>query len=369
MSCIELIGISGLELDPHQHNLLASCSFLVVSRRHLSLIDGYSQPVIPITPIKEMVEKVQQALMQGSVAVLASGDPLFYGIGRNLLSSFPHALIRIHPALSAVQLACARFKIPWDDLTLTSLHGRDKKEIISAILRQPKTMLFTDGTNSPDIIAQRLMTTLEAVEDQDRLAAITVRVAENLALPEERISEGTVHEIARSSFSPLNMMLIEQPKPQENGCFGLSEPDICHSRGLITKDEVRAVNLHKLCLPTRGVFWDIGGGSGSISLEAARMNPELSVYTIEKKPEEQDNIKNNIKKYAAFNMHLVKGEAPEALALLPSPDRVFIGGSGGRMSSIIDHVNTRLLPGGRVVVNAVLAKNTRSSLSCRSRTR
>ena len=182
-------------------------------------------------------------------------------------------------------------------------------------------------------------------------------MAENLGLQDETLHEGDLEYISGEKFSPLNMVLVEQNTiPEKTSCFGLNEGDIHHSRGLITKDEVRAASLHKLSLPQQGVFWDIGGGSGSISLEAARLNPDLTVYTIEKKPEEQENIRRNIKEFNTYNMHLICGEAPEALIELPSPDRIFIGGSGSHLEPIIAFSVPRLNKGGKIVVNAVLQK-------------
>ncbi len=117
--------------------------------------------------------------------------------------------------------------------------------------------------------------------------------------------------------------------------FGLTEDSIQHSRGLITKNEVRAATLHQLQLPRKGVFWDIGAGSGSLSIEAARANPHLTVYAIEHKEEELENIKNNIVKFGCYNIVPIFGRAPEALVALPDPDRVFIGGSSGSLPDIV----------------------------------
>jgi precorrin-6Y C5,15-methyltransferase (decarboxylating) len=192
-------------------------------------------------------------------------------------------------------------------------------------------------------------------------------VAENLGLSEERITQGSLSEIAEHRFSPLNMMLIEQPpasQAQGNIRFGLREEEIRHSRGLITKSEVRAATLHQLRLPLEGVLWDIGGGSGSVSLEAARLCPELSIYTIEKKSEEHANIRANIRTFGTYSMHLVCGEAPEALADLPTPDRIFVGGSGKRLPAILEAAVDRLAAGGRIVVNAVLEQTESTALAC-----
>ena len=133
--------------------------------------------------------------------------------------------------------------------------------------------------------------------------------------------------------------------------FGLKETEIAHSRGLITKDEVRAVSVHALRLPDRGVLWDIGGGSGALSIEAARLCPDLSIFSIEKDPEQLALMARNRSAFAAANMTVVPGRAPEVLASLPSPDRVFVGGSGGYLEGIIDAIKT-FMKKGIIVVNA-----------------
>lgn len=365
---IELIGICGEGLTSEQRELLASCVLVAHSRRQEPLLAGMTVERVAITPLARLYAAIEAALSKGNVAVLASGDPLFFGIGRNLLERFGPRRIRVHPALSAVQLACARFKIPWDDLALLSLHGRSSDNLAARILRHPRVLCFTDQKHSPVALARSLMHTLTGCGDSAALQRIHIRVAENLGLHDERIHSGGLAEMAAMDsmdFAPLNMVLfeqLEQPAP----ClpvFGLQEAEIRHSRGLITKDEVRAASLHKLRLPGQGVLWDIGGGSGSVSLEAARLAPELAIYTIEKKPEEQENIRHNIKKYGAYSIRLIAGEAPAALAALPDPDRVFIGGSGQRLAEILTLAASRLRPGGRIVVNAVLASTRDSACS------
>jgi len=367
MSRIELIGISGKALTAEQWPLLRRCAAIVASRRHRSLVAGLLHPVIDIAPVEAMLNRVEEALLAGDVAVLASGDPLLFGIGRTLIDRFGADRVTIHPALSAVQLACARLRIPWDDLALISLHGRAAENIPGRILRHERAMLFTDGRNSPDRVAASLLAALAVCEDTERIQAVRIRVAENLGLVDERLTSGNLAEIAQRTFDPLNMVLIEQPPRPATIRFGLREDEIAHSRGLITKDEIRAATLHRWRLPAEGVFWDIGGGSGSVSLEAAGLCPELAIHTIEKKPEEQANIRANIRHYGAYAIHLVCGEAPEALAAFPPPDRIFIGGSGRRLEAIIDTAVARLADGGRIVINAVLPQTETTALACLTR--
>ena len=356
MSRIELIGVSGPVLSPTQRQLIEGCVAVSVSRRYAPLVADCPVRPIPITPLRVLFDQLAAALEEGDVAVLASGDPLFYGIGRSLIDRFGAERVRVHPAMSSVQLACARFGQPWDNLAMVSLHGRPGDDVAGRVLRHQRVLLLTDEPNSPDRVAAGLLAALRACDDRERMAAIRLRVAENLGLSDERITSGTLAEIAGQRFGPLNLVLVEQPVRPCPCRFGLGEDEIRHSRGLITKDEVRAAALHRLRLPATGVFWDIGGGSGSVSLEAARFCPELSVYTVERHPAEQANIRANIRTYGAYTIHLVDGEAPAALANLPDPDRVFIGGSGGQLEAILTAVVPRLRPGGRLVVSAVLAR-------------
>ncbi|MDU9048161.1 MAG: precorrin-6y C5,15-methyltransferase (decarboxylating) subunit CbiE [Candidatus Electrothrix sp. Rat3] len=365
MSEVFIFGVSGEELPKEQLRKIASCSAVVVSSRHQPLLKGMEIHRIPIAPVEEMVFELAVALNQGDVAILASGDPLFFGIGRTLLERFGHERVHIHPALSAVQLACTRFKLPWDDLPLISLHGRSPGDIVGRILKHPKVMLFTDHRNTPDRIAQELLAVLEEHHDTTRIKKTRIRIAENLGLKDERLCSGTLADVAKQKFSPLNMMLIEQRQAEDKEdeaaeasdagfVFGLEEDDIAHSRGLITKDEIRAVILHRLRLPRTGIFWDVGGGSGSVSVEAARLCPDLTIYIIEQKEEGHENIRANILRYNLYNIKLICGVAPDALADLPDPDRVFIGGSKGLLAEIIPHCAKRLTATGRMVASAVL---------------
>ncbi len=363
MSEIRVIGVSGEYPDERRRALLAGCGAVAVAARHTALLGDFAGEQIPITPLDKLFERLRQALTRGNVAVLASGDPLFFGIGRRLLAAFAPEQVRFFPAVSALQLACARFKIPWDDLPVLSLHGRAAEDVAGRILGHRRVLLLTDPVLSPDAIARLLRDRLEGAGDGARLRGLRLRVAENLGLTGERLHDGGVDEIAAGGFGPLNVLLVEQ---EQVGVpfFGLREDEIVHHRGLITKDEVRAVILHQLRLPAAGVFWDIGGGSGSISLEAAAIAPGLSIFCVEKKGEGQEAIHRNIASYGRYRIHLVGGEAPDVLAGLPAPDRIFIGGSGGRLAEIIKAAAARLLPGGIMVVSAVLPESAALAPRC-----
>ena len=364
---VHLIGVesSGVFSDPSIIDLIRSCRALVLSKRHRTLLaplldDLSAVRLIPITPVQDALEQAARELTHGDVVGLASGDPLFFGIGRTLLHFFNPARIVIRPALSSMQLAFARFKIPWDDAGFLSLHGRETKNLAASILTHDKVFLFTDQHSSPDRIAGSLLTECGSGIDAEYI----LHVAENIGMIDERLHTGTLSEIAKQGFGPLNVMILMKTKASRSPmvpCFGLSEDEITHSRGLITKNEVRAASLHALRLPRQGVLWDVGAGSGSVGLEAARLFPELQVFAVEREDEQVENIQKNREQFQTWNLQVLHGSAPDALAALPAPDRVFIGGSGGQILAIIDHAAERLTPGGRMVVNAVLEKTTQEA--------
>jgi len=362
---IFIIGISEPELFQNQRDLLEKSILLVATNRLLTITADFSGKIQPITPLNEAISAIRSTLPAGNVTVLASGDPLFYGIGRTLLSEFSAEQIEILPGISSMQRACALFKIPWDNTAIVSLHGRKKQHIPGLLLKNNTTIVFTDQHQSPENIAAGLLDYLQHIDYSSFSDKITLSVAEEIGFKGEKLFTGSLQEAADSKFSPLNVLCLQLPHLQSRDkhsfSFGLSEDEISHSRGLITKNEIRAVSLHYLRLPPKGIFWDIGGGSGSLSIEAGRSNPGLTIYTIEHKKEELNNIKKNIRKYGCFNVIPVFGRAPDILTDLPVPDRVFIGGSSGFLDEIIDLVADKLVKNGCLVINGVIEKTIRTA--------
>lgn len=353
---ILVIGVDGSGITAHHERLLKNCSLIVCSSRLESYLHNPTTEVCSITPLDQAFARITDARSTGKVAVLASGDPLFFGIGNKIIEHFGNENIEVYPALSSMQEAFARFRIPWSDVAIVSLHGRKENHLPGLLLRQGKTFVFTDSNHSPNMIAGTLLDYLIDLGAEKICNEIVFHVAENVGMDNERISSGSLSKISTMDFSNLNVLCIVVPELPARPDFGLHEDEFAHSRGLITKDEVRAATLHRLRLPRKGVFWDIGGGSGSISIEAAAMYPSLSIYTVERKREEIENIKENIRRFALFNIIPLFGSATDHLDTLPVPDAVFIGGSGGEMEIIIAAVAQRLTDAGRLVVNGVTEK-------------
>ncbi len=358
---IHLIGVAGNSLAKKDFDLMGKCSAIVVSERMrpdilTGLPDYPSSRIFSVLPLQAALAAIEEGLGRGDVAVLASGDPLFFGIGALVGKHFGTGRLRITPAVSSMQLAFARLGVSWHDAIFLSLHGRERTHLARRILSSSKVCILTDRQNSPANIAQELLATLSP----EQIRCCRCFVGEDLGSENERQTLGSLAEIAKNRYSDRNVLIILQnvTDKEAHPVFGLQEHQFQHSRGLITKDEIRAAVIHALALPRRGVFWDIGAGSGSVSLEAARLAEDLDIYAVERHDEQLSHIACNRVRYSAWNIEPVKGEAPEILARLPDPDRVFIGGSGGNLESIINIVSVRLKVGGRIVVTAVLDKTS-----------
>jgi precorrin-6Y C5,15-methyltransferase (decarboxylating) len=382
-----LIGIGYRPLGERGRELVLAADVILVSSRLHDVFTRYDEFEAVRTRIK-VVNKVpdtigfirewfaQSAIRNPqsalpSLVLLASGDPFFFGIGRRMVEEFGKERIEIIPDLSSMQEAFARINEPWDDAFLISLHGGpdiakrrklpyEVKDLPWLCEKHAKIGVLTDRTNNPAVIAQVLQSAIFNPQ-----SSLVIHVCEHLGYPDERIWTGSVSEAAGMTFADPNVVIIKRSgvSSQESDVrFGLREEDIEHERGLITKDEVRAVTIHKLRLPQSGVFWDIGAGSGSISLEAARLCTGLRIFAVEKEQERVDTIKKNIHRYNARKVEIIHGSAPDALADLPAPDRVFIGGSGGNLGDIVKLVNEKM-SAGIMVVNAVTLETLNDSLT------
>lgn len=379
MSKLYVIGIGYKPLDKKAQDIISAAEIILASNRLFEVFKGYKEyeevkdKIQVINNVDETIKFIHSSLItrhSSLVTLLASGDPAFFGIGRRAVREFGKESVEIFPDLSSIQIAFSRIKESWDDAFLMSLHGGpdpgkrrrllyEINDIPVLLQRHNKIAILTDKENNPSAIAREfLKPSALGFQPSD----IKMYVCEKLGYPDEKITEGAPEEIAGMEFSEPNVVIIRnfpqpsafspQANPPEVGSslasasrlgrqlssFGIKETEIIHSRGLITKDEVRAVAIHKLRLPLTGVFWDIGAGSGSISVEAARLYPRLKVFAVEKDDEQICNIKENKIRFDANNIEIIKGNAPEALTNLPSPERVFIGGSGGKLKDIIDLV-------------------------------
>jgi precorrin-6B C5,15-methyltransferase / cobalt-precorrin-6B C5,C15-methyltransferase len=373
---LSVVGIGYRPLAKRARELVQAADVILASRRLADVFRSYEEygtvkgKVLVINGVPETVREIREHRQNmRAVVLLASGDPLFFGIGRRMREEFGKEAVEILPDLSSVQEAFARINEPWDDAVFISLHGGpdiakrrtlpyEVHDIPWLLERSGKIGVLTDRENNPRVIA----TTLQCAIGNSK-SEIVMHVCEQLGYPDEKITTGTPAEIAAEPFSDPNVVIIMKARVQEpNVRFGLREEEILHERGLITKDEVRAATLHKLRLPQRGVLWDIGAGSGSVSLEAALLFPGLRVFAIEKEQGRIDAIMANMRHFNAGNVEVINGSAPDALIGLPAPDRVFIGGSGGRLDDIVACASGNM-SSGIIVVNAATLETLNEALT------
>ncbi len=216
-----VLGIADSILSSEQDRILAQCTLFVGTKRFLELAAHLPGRSVAITPLPTALAAIRAALQEGNVAVLASGDPLFYGIGRRLLAEFPKDTVQVHPALSSLQRACALFKIPWDDAKITSLHGRNAIHTPGLLLTNEKNLVLTDSNNSPDRIASQLLDYLRLIGENVLPDTIKMMVAEDLGLETENVFQGNLLEGSKQRFSSLNIVCLLVPISLRQQCLSV----------------------------------------------------------------------------------------------------------------------------------------------------
>lgn len=368
-------------LPPGLIQRIGEADVLVGGRRHHELFpDVPAERLVVGRNLGSLLDQIERELEHRRVVVLASGDPCFFGIGPLLAERLGRARVEIVPQASSVALAFARLGIGWQDARVVSAHGRPLATAVEAARGAHKLAVLTDETNTPAAVASALLDA--GAENCDAW------VFEHLGGARESETQASLRSLGRRSFDPLNVLVVPHltwtgeatvhgsaheaaASPQEAYAtvaptlgFGLPEAEYDHLDGMITKPEVRAVTLSKLRLRPGGVLWDIGAGSGSVAVEAAGLAPGLAVYAVEKAPRQLDALRQNVQRFDRTHaVEVVAGAAPEALASLPDPDNVFVGGSGGRLQEILAEARRRLRPGGRVVLNLVTAEHIAEALA------
>ena len=409
VSVVGLLGDSLAALGPDARKAVAHARYVAGSARHLDAwrhwvgersgaeAGARLVPTIDMTgDADDFAHQVAQRAVEGGadVCVLASGDPGFFGITRALLRVVDRHRLQVIPAPSSVAVAFARLGLPWDDAVVASAHGRPLADAVRAVRLARKAAVLTSPDNPPQAVGQALV--------DAGLTLDLVAVCSRLGCADEKVMEIDLAALAAGRFDPLSVVVLvgpgglqsvgwgagadadagrsgeggtadslstglptgslraagpgerdrmtESPAPRSTHAdrvlaWGLPESAFAHRGGMITKSEVRSVVLGKLALPAAGVLWDLGAGSGSVAVECALVCPGLTVFAVEQDDDSAERVAANAARLGA-GVHVVTGHAPEALAGLPDPDRVFVGGGG---TPVLDAALRRLRPGGRVV--------------------
>lgn len=379
---IQVVGIGAAgasSLSASVLSIVESATVLVGGKRHLErlserLSDSAAVEGWLLGDFDRTFERMRSRLQthpQARMVVLASGDPLFFGLGRLLLANFPREQLVFHPHASAIQLAFSRLKLPWQNATLLSVHGRGEALLLKALKRgDRKIALLTDNVMTPGAIA-RLIIAL------DSPARYQMWVCENLGGADERVGQYALEAVRSQTFAPLNVVVLcrqldDAPSndainniasdaskleraellptdlpptdlpPVDLPLIGLPDsafygfPD---RPTLMTKRQIRLLILGELAPRDGQVIWDIGAGTGSVSVELSRLCPKAKLYAIEKTAAGASLIERNAERLAIAPIHIIRGSAPVALSELPRPNCVFIGGSSGQLIPILDFLH------------------------------
>ncbi len=310
----------------------------------------------------EVAELLQTSGAENAVLVY-SGDTGFYSGASSMMEKLEALGVRarVLPGLSSIQLLAAALGRPWQGWNLVSAHGRTCDPVAECMQGRP-TFFLTGGSEDPATLCAQL-----AAEGFGDVQGV---VGQCLGTPEEKLFRGSVKELAAGRFNSLSVLLVEAAEVLPRRAPGL--PDEAFERGDVpmTKQEVRAAVLAKLAVRPEDILWDVGAGTGSVSVELALAAPRGRVYAVECRPEGCALIKANREKFRTRNLVLVEGLAPAALSDLPAPDAVFIGGSKGSLAAIVD-VALDKNPDARICVSAIALETLSAAvaaLTARGRT-
>jgi precorrin-6Y C5,15-methyltransferase (decarboxylating) len=350
------VGSDGLAgMTTRARELLTGADLVLGAEQTLNLVPDLKAERRRLgSDLQEAVRILEGVSGSKRVVVLASGDPLFYGVARYLCDRLGKDRFDVLPHVSSMQLAFARVKESWEEAFLTNLATHPLESVLDRIRTAETVGLFPSEEEDPPSIARQLL-----ARGLDYFRAY---VCENLGAPDERVTQGELSDIRDLEFSPLSVMILkrkpgrpDQPRPAA-GLRRFGNPDDVFAQsqpksGLITQAEVRAVSLSQLDIQPGGVVWDIGAGSGSVAIEAAQLAFPGMVYAIEQDVADYHLIVANAQTFGVRNLTPIHGSAPGVFAGLPPPDAIFVGGTGHEIVRFLEDAFHALRPGGRFVVN------------------
>ncbi len=288
----------------------------------------------------------------GITVVLVSGDCGFFSVSKSIVESFSNIYdIELINGISSVQYFSAKIGIPYDDALICSMHGRSQR-IVSKVAYNKKVFVLTGGAYKAQDICKLLA--------ESGLSVVNVSIGEKLSYIDERIVKGTAGELKNIVFDDLSVMYIEN-KSFKNPYLPLIDEDFIRGEIPMTKAEVRWLSIQKLGIMPTDIVYDIGAGTGSVSIEMARKAFDGFVYAFEMKEEACDLISKNKIKHGAYNLEVIHTKAPEGIEGLPKPDKVFIGGSSGNIGEILKALK-RKNPEVKIVSNAITLQSVNQIL-------
>lgn len=352
------IAIVGIGMGTRENMTLEAChaceeaQLLIGAKRMLEVVNEWKKPTFVSYKPEEIRNYILAHPEYERVALLQSGDVGFYSGAKKLFAVLEGENIQVYPGISSVVYLCDKLHISWEDVKLVSLHGRHSNMVAKVKKNKKVFALIGKGSGVRELCEKFL---------EYEMDNLTVTVGENLSYPEERIFSGTPERCMQEMFRDLCVVLIENPTPEKVITHGIEDTEFIRDKVPMTKSEVRSISLSKMHLTKDAVVYDIGAGTGSVSIETALQAEDGMVYAIEKKPEAVELMKKNKRKFAADNLEIVEGLAPEALQELPVPTHVFVGGSSGNLKEIMQLVLEKN-PKVRIVINCIALETVAEAL-------
>ncbi|MCP5007569.1 MAG: precorrin-6y C5,15-methyltransferase (decarboxylating) subunit CbiE [Planctomycetes bacterium] len=353
---VTVIGMSDdgcLSLTSRAMQAISKGQVLVGGTRHLEFFAEFEGQKIPFKgKLSHVIDRIDELSHENNIVILASGDPLFYGVGETIVKKFGLDSVEVITHPGSLQLAFSRIGVSWNDALIISLHERSRAGLITKIQTSSKVGILTGPKQLPQEIAKHMIAYNET--------GWQAWICENLGGMDERIRCVTIEELSQAGdVAPLNVLILIRndertslPPTIANLPEDAFDKRIPH-KGLITKREIRTLSIASLGLNKKSVVWDIGTASGSVAIESARIAYEGHVYSVDVTSECIEIAKENAIKHKIDNIDIVEGLAPAAIMDWPAPDAVFIGGSKGNMKEILDMSLDKLTPYGRCVVTAI----------------
>jgi precorrin-6Y C5,15-methyltransferase (decarboxylating) len=362
------VGAEGVPgLCARARDTVRSATFLAGGRRHLELVGPTAAETFVIRDnVDELVDRLRRRGPLERCVVLASGDPMFFGVGHRLAADLGRDQITVEPSVSSMQLAFARAGLSWHDAAIGTVHGRPFKPALLPLLGRAKIGLFTTDGESPSEIAKFFLAR--------GLSDYNAWVCQNLGAEGESTIAAPLPGLVGRRFGDLNVLILVRKCGLVNHpSAGASLPSLLDDRAfsrpgsgpvMLTHQDVRSLVLRRFRGLVDGPIWDVGAGLGGVSVELARAFPAFEIVAVERSERQIAHLRENRIRFGAYNLRIVHAEAPDALADEEEPPAgVFLGGTGGRLAAVVELVGRRLLPGGTLVANFVGLENLQDFLA------
>ena len=356
---VTLVGIgmgNSDQLTLEAVNACENADIIIGAERMLSSVKTYCSNTFNAYISDEIIDFIKSHEEYSNIVVALSGDVGFYSAAKKLIEAVKKEgyELKLVCGISSVVYLCSRLNTSWEDVNLLSVHGRDAN-IIASVKSHKKTFTLLSGSDSVRRICASLI--------EAGLESVMLYVGENLSYDNEKITSGCAADLNDRDFGKLCVVLIVNDQADSTNPLGIPDDDFIRGTAPMTKSEVRTLSVTKLKLKPDSVVYDIGAGTGSVSVEMALVSHDGTVYAIEKEEEAADLIRHNKAKFGTPNLEIIHGTAPEAIKDLPAPTHAFIGGSSGNLSEIVQTLLSKNKD-VKIVITAVTLETVSEALSC-----